>query len=92
MSEKKGVKEIIEATRGATTLAAFCRAEFKDGVQLADGFTLMRKFADPQFRVELWDAIEGSGEIDDEIKDLDAEEAAEVLTELFKGLKKVTAA
>lgn len=87
-----GIDETKEVVIAAFDLAAFCKAEFKDGVQLMDAFDLARKFADPVFRKEFFDAINGATSISSEIKDLDSTEIIALGELCVDGVKKVIAA
>lgn len=87
-----GIDDTKEVVVAAFDLAALCKTEFKDGVQLMDAVDLARKFADPTFRKEFLDAINGATNIPSEIKDLDSTELVALGELCVDGVKKVIAA
>lgn len=74
------IKETLELIAAFREVAIIGVEVFGDGVQLKDAFALGKIAA--KFDI-LKKGVEGIGNIDDELKDLDAEETAVITKELF---------
>jgi hypothetical protein len=90
MSDKRGVKELMELIAGLKELILVGKSVMKDGkVDLSDIGALSVLLAKQS---ELVAAFQGLSEIDDEVKDLDLAEAQEVILALIAAAKEVKAA
>lgn len=85
--EKKGIKEMMEVIAAVEVLAVAVKKVMKDGkVDLSDAAVLVELGAQfPAFAA----AVEGIKEIPAEVKEIDAQEALEIVGKLYAVAKKV---
>ena len=77
---KLGIKETKEALIGANKLSVLMMRRLKDGVGIDDAFAIYDKLkTDTEFRQALVDAYQGIEKVPAEVKDLDLNEAVELI-------------
>jgi len=89
MSEKKSIKETLELLNGMGTASAIIKKIAKDGLTIADLVAIKDIAAAlPEFK----DAVEGAGEIPEELKDLDGAEQMQIIGAIYEQAKKINEA
>lgn len=70
-----GTKETREALKGIVTLSSFLIERLKDGIGIDDAISVYSKLtSDDVFKTKIIDAYQGVEKIQEELKDLTAEE------------------
>lgn len=88
-AEKTGIKEIKEVLEGAMLLVSTYKSAMKDGkIDLADLPVLVTLATESK---KLVDAVDGFQKCGEELKDLDAEEAVQLVKDLYALVQSVKA-
>lgn len=89
LPQEHGVKELLELVAGLKEVAVLAKKALADGkIDLADLGLLAEVLAKQQV---LMDAAQGLDLLDDEIKNLNLDEAMEVISALVAALKEIRA-
>lgn len=85
MTDVKESKELLVALVKLGKLAA---KQLGDGVDLSDAVAIAKALADEDFRSALLDGFTGLQAVPEELKDIDAGEAVELIGVLYAEIKK----
>lgn len=85
MTDVKESKELLVALVKLGKLAA---KQLGDGVDLSDAIAIVKVLADEDFRAALVDGFAGLQAVPEELKDIDAAEAIELIGVLYAEIKK----
>lgn len=88
MGEKKGIEELKAVLAFTNDAAVKAIAALKDGAQFSD----LRVLMDPALALEAKAAYQGLAGLDDELKDLDLEEAEALVALCMANVKAIVAA
>ena len=92
MSEERGIKETKEMMKAINELAMFLIDRFKDGVQMADFVKFYSAMMmDSEMKAMVKKAYDGYEAIPAELKDIDLEEASELISEQISMVPKIIA-
>lgn len=84
MADQNGVKETVEALKGAFALAQAVKEVTADGAQLADLVALYSKYeADVEFKAKIDAAIADAQKIPDELGELSVPDVIELIKALL---------
>lgn len=90
---KRGITELRELLEAIMDLSIACLEEFSDGIQLKDAWAIITKLqASEDFKMSVEKAYQGAIEIPEEVKDLDGEEAIELIMVMLPYIPKLISA
>jgi len=88
--QKEGIKELKEIIEAVMEIGIAALSEFSDGVQLRDVWTIATKLQNsPAYRLAITKAYQGSYKVPAELRDVDGEEAIELVMTMLPYLPKL---
>lgn len=83
-----GIDQSKELMVSLIRLGKLAAKHFGDGVDLSDAIAIIKVLADEEFRKAIFDGFEGIQSVPAEMKDIDAEEAVQLIGTLYAELQK----